>query len=141
MNKLICILLFFSLLGCCFGNVSKNKDRVEIVISFSKRQLKQHNIPDFFGENYSYTYSLSADTLQVKIDVPTDTANVKSGKYIYFDMISSKSKTQVLKIPSDCFQNTKYLLIELNRAKTYLFSKRRNNRFSFQVYVFSSTTA
>lgn len=132
MNKLICLLLFFSTLGCCFGNTSENKDTVEIVISFSKRQLKQHNIPDFFSENFSYTYSLSADTLLMKIDVPTDTANIKSGKYIYFDMISSKSKTQVLKIPSDCFQNIRYLLIDLNRAKTYLFFKRRNNRFSFK---------
>ncbi len=131
MKKLISSLfLFFSFLGFCFGNISDNKDTVEIVISFSKRQLKQHNIPVFSNEIYSYTYSCLADTLRVRIAIPTDTANVKSGKYIYFDTISSKSKTQVLKIPLDCFQNTRYLLIELNNAKTYIFSKRRNNHFS-----------
>lgn len=139
MKKIVnIVLLFFCLSIYCAGQdyASKN-DSIEITLSFTKHQLNNYSIPIFTNESFYYIYSLSNDTLLIKILPPVDTLYVKNDKYIYFDNISTKSKTQVMKIPLGHLENVRYLLIESKYMKTYLFVKKRKdkNRF-FLKYIY-----
>lgn len=141
MKKIInIVLVFFCLSNYCAGQdyASKN-DSIEITLSFTKHQISNYSIPIFTNESFYYNYSLSNDTLLIKILPLVDTLYVKNDKYIYFDNISTKSRTQVMKIPLGYLEleNVRYLLIESKYMKPYLFVKKRKdkNRF-FLKYIY-----
>lgn len=133
MKKIVTIVLvFFFLTNYCAGQdcASKN-DSIEITLSFTKNQINNYKIPIFINDSFYYTYYFSNDTLRIKILPTVDTLYVKNDKYIYFDNISTKSKTQVMKIPLGHLENVRYLLIESKYMKTYLFAKKRKDKYHF----------
>ena len=133
MRKIVnIVLVFFCLTNYCFGqdNDSKN-DSIKITLSFTKHQLENFRIPIFINENFCYTYSLSNDTLRIEILPLIDTLYVRNDKYIYFDNICTKARTQVIKIPFSDLKNVRYLLIESRYMQSYMFLKKRKAKNYF----------
>lgn len=126
------ILLFICISNYCIGqNYSNKSDSIQITLYFKKHQLDNYKIPIFINKSFQYAYSLLNDTLRINIFPSLDTLYVKNDKYIYFDNICAKSKTQVMKIPIGYCENVRYLLIESKHMKTYLFIKKRKYRNHF----------
>jgi|BioPla2DNA2_1021312.scaffolds.fasta_scaffold116813_2 hypothetical protein len=133
MKKIVnIVLVFFCLTNYCFGqDYGSKNDSIKITLSFTKHQLNSYRIPIFINENFFYTYSLSNDTLRIEILPSIDTLYVRNEKFIYFDNICTKARTQIMKIPFSHLKNIKYLLIESKYMKSYFFLKKQKAKNHF----------
>lgn len=132
------VIAFFWLSNYCSGqSFTPKNDSIVITLNYTKHQLHKYRIPIFINKCFSYTYTISNDSLLIKILPTIDTLFVKNDKYVFFDNISTKSKSQLIKIPIAQIENVRYLLIGSKYMKTYLFRKRRKvkNHFSLK-YIY-----